>query len=234
MITRNDVIGKAADECMKELYSFVQPSVTWEDFLEENRIYRKREEEWNNLPKENKPKMVDYCGPLPCDFYYLPKETLENTVDSYKYAYKLNGRQELLDTIEILKKYCKDPIVVDYSKEEDGVERKGYKRTDNLETVLNTFIKPFLKESKHIDNLYDMVDEINISAELQRKFFNFLDMAGNFFKWDSDLNKFYGAIYLGACPSSNKETVIENWKKYRNTDIEIDESKYKEDNDWNE
>jgi hypothetical protein len=29
------------------------------------------------------------------------------------------------------------------------------------------------------------------------------------------------SIYLGASPSSNMQTVIDNWKKYRNTDIEI-------------
>ena len=45
-----------------------------------------------------------------------------------------------------------------------------------------------------------------------------------------DLNSFNTNVYLGASPNSNKEAVIENWKKYRNKDIEIDESKYNEEN----
>ena len=40
MVTRNKVLDIAVDECIKELYSLVQPSVTWEDFLEENRVYK--------------------------------------------------------------------------------------------------------------------------------------------------------------------------------------------------
>ena len=37
------------------------------------------------------------------------------------------------------------------------------------------------------------------------------------------------SVYLGPSPNSNKEAVIENWKKYRNKDIEIDESKYNDE-----
>ena len=46
------------------------------------------------------------------------------------------------------------------------------------------------------------------------KFFEFLDMAGNFFNWNGDLNSFYMSVCLGASPNSNKQAVIDNWKKY--------------------
>ena len=44
MITRRDVIADAADKCMKELYSLAQPTITWEDFIKENKEFIKREE----------------------------------------------------------------------------------------------------------------------------------------------------------------------------------------------
>ena len=43
------------------------------------------------------------------------------------------------------------------------------------------------------------------------------------------LNSFNVSVYLGASPNSNKKAVIENWKKYRNQDIEIDEEQIKKD-----
>ena len=59
------------------------------------------------------------------------------------------------------------------------------------------------------------------------KFFEFLDMAGNFFNWNREINSFGMSVYLGPSPNSNKDAVIKNWKKYRNTDIEIDEDAIK-------
>ena len=59
--------------------------------------------------------------------------------------------------------------------------------------------------------------------------FRFLDMAGNFYVWNYELNSFNTEVYLGCSPSSNKEKVIENWKLYRGKDILIDESVYIEE-----
>ena len=70
-------------------------------------------------------------------------------------------------------------------------------------------------------------DIINLANKLQDKFFEFLDMAGNFYNWNGDLNSFNTSVYLGVSPNSNKKAVIENWKKYRNIDIEIDEEQIK-------
>jgi hypothetical protein len=65
-----------------------------------------------------------------------------------------------------------------------------------------------------------------VAQELQKTFFEFLDMAGNFFKWNGYLEAFNYTIYLGASPYTNKQEVIDNWKKYRNQIIEINESEY--------
>jgi len=193
MITRKDILNRAVKECMEELYSHAFPHIKWEDFVEENKIYNKRKE-----------------GPKPYEFYYLPEEVIKDITNYYIDIYRLNQQQELLDIIEILKNYCKEPIIDKYIEGENGNSGyKGYERPDNLEKEIVKILGDVA-----IDNEY-------YQHSLQDKFFEFLDMAGKFFNWTSELHAFNNSIYLGVCPSSNKKAVIENWKKYRNRDIEI-------------
>lgn len=220
MITRRDVLADAIDKCTRELYSLAQPEVNYDDFVEENKIYLEKEKEYYSLPKDNRPSYHEYMGPKPYEFYYLPREIFKEIADSYVEAYKFDDKQEFLDTIKILKDYCDDPIIDKWIEEKDGPGYRGYDRPDNLTTQL-------------IDLIPDSgFDKFPIAESIKNKFFEFLDMAGNFYNWTRYLNGFNTYIYLGGTPNSNKEAVIENWKKYRNIDIEIDESKYnKEDDD---
>lgn len=220
MITRRDVIADAADKCMKELYSLAQPAITWEDFIKENKEFIKREEEYYKLPKENKISYKEFMGPKPYEFYYLPKEVLKEIVDNYIYAYEIDEHQNLLDTIDLLKKYCDDPIEEFYHPGEgENPGYRDYRHPDNLSTCLISELKEYANS--------DISEEIIYKAK--DLFFKFLDMAGKFYNSHWWLNSFNTTVYLGASPNSNKEAVIENWKKYRNKDIEIDESKYNEE-----
>ena len=240
MIDRRDVLSKAADDCIKELYSLAVPKVEWKDFVKQNEIYIKKHEEWEDYKKaekENKKLYKEYneklgwegktivecIGPKPYEFYYLPKEIFKDVVDNYVYAYEIDAHQRLLDTIEILKKYCEDPIKDKWIEGKDGNPgHKGYEHPANLrEEIIKTVISVNPKILKSIVR--------KISSKSCDKFFEFLDMAGEFYNWNSDLSAFNQTVYLGATPSSNKEAVIENWKKYRNKDIEIDEEQMKKD-----
>ena len=243
MINRNDVLSQACDECMKELYSFVQPSVEWEDFVKACKLYTKCYKEWDTYnraynDRKNNPekweklrklyekldwenKSINECiGPRPYEFYYLPKEIMKDICESYIHAYKIDHQQELLDTIETLKNYCKEPIVdkwIERNGDEPGY--RGYDHPDNLEKEIQKLIQEY--------NSSDVSKEI--SEKCCNKFFEFLDMAGNFYNWNRDLNAFNTTVYLGPSPNSNKEAVIENWKKYKGKDIEIDEEQIKKE-----
>jgi len=221
-MTRRDVLNNAVTECLKELYSWATPKIDWDEFIKENKIYNEKYKEWESL--KDKTPILEYCGPKPYEFYYLPAEIFNDIKESYVYAYKLNGQKELLDTIEILKNYCKEPIVDKYIEGENGFPgHRGYDHPDNLEKELQTKLREkagFSVTNTGIENL---------SKELQDKFFEFLDMAGNFFNWNGDLNSFYMSVCLGASPNSNKQAVIDNWKKYRKQDIEIDEEQIKKE-----
>lgn len=225
MLSRRDVLSIAANDCMKELYTLVQPAVEWDDFKKQCEEYSKKYKDWEKNRKTNpewKDKNIEDCiGPRPYEFYYLPKEVMKETVDYYIHAYRMNAQQEFLDTIDILKRYCEEPIIDKYIEEhvdEDGFKHPGYRSYDHPDNVITQISK-----------------ECNLTEDVAQQCWDivkvFLDMAGNFYKWNGDLNSFNATIYFGASPSSDKEDVIKNWKKYRNTDIEIDESKWDDDDE---
>jgi len=246
-MNRDSVLSRAVDECLKELYSYVQPTVSWNDFKYQNEVYSSKYESWEeyrkllrkkekeDLSKEElekfsifpvnwKDKSITECiGPRPYEFYYLPKEVLKDICNSYVHAYRLDQQQELLDTIKILKDYCKKPIVdkyIDDWTDETGLHHPGYRsydHPDNLEKEITKILGPEAEDNPyHVHKICD-------------KFFEFLDMAGKFYNWNRDLNSFNTSIYLGPSPYSNKDIVIENWKKYRNQDIKINEEQIKKD-----
>lgn len=226
-MTRNDVLTDAIDKCIRELYSLAQPSVNYDVFIEENKAYLEKEKEYYSLSENDRPTYYEYMGPKPYEFYYLPREVFKEIADSYVYAYRFDEKQEFLDTINLLKEYCKNPIVdkwIEFYK--DGTQapgHRGYEHPDSLEKELYKL----LRDKAEFSVTNGAIE--NLSKEVQNKFFEFLDMAGDFYNWNRDLNGFNMHVYLGGTPSTNKEAVIENWKKYRNTDIKIDESKYEEE-----
>lgn len=216
MKTRDEVLSQAAEDCLKDFYNYAFPKVSWEDFLKENQEYTKKYNEWEKL--ENKPPIKEFCGPKPYEFYYLPSDIFKDIALCYVHAYKMDTQQELLDTIKILKDYCKKPIVDKYIEGENGFPgHRGYEHPNNLEKELIEICEQHSHEP------------VNMAKEIQNKFFEFLDMAGKFFNWNRDLNSFNTTVYLGPSPNSNKQAVIDNWKQYRNKDIEIDEKQIKED-----
>ena len=224
MINRDDVLSKAINDCLKELYTLVVPKVTWEEFKEECKIYSEKYKKWESERKTNlksdKKSKIECIGPAPYEFYFLPREITKDICDSYVRAYKIDSQQELLNTIETLKNYCKEPIVdkyIDDWTDETGFHHPGYRsydHPDNLE-----------KEITKILTKYDDSMDSEQGEEIVKKFFEFLDMAEKFYNWTSELNAFNMSVYLGPSPNSNKKAVIENWKKYRNKDIEINEER---------
>ncbi len=240
MLTRSNILGEAVDKCMKELYSYAQPHIEWNEFVDENKRYSKKYKEWEEfkrieakanttneesiilcLHSDWKGKSCIECiGPRPYEFYYLPKEILKDIIDNYVYVYKIDNQQNLLDIIEILKNYCKEPIIDKWIEGENGFPgHSGYDHPDNLEKETN----------KLLCKQFNSPELSGISTKVTNKFFEFLDMAGKFFSWNSELNSFYQSVYLGCSPHSNKDIVIKNWKEYRGKDIEINEEEIKKE-----
>ena len=236
-MNRSKILKEAVDLCMKEIYKYAVPKVSWEYFIEENKSYSNEYREWESYKKykETNPELYkeynerldwegktlkECIGPAPYEFYYIPKDILKDIVDSYVSAYGMDQQQNLLDIIEILKNYCKEPIVDKYIEGENGFPGyRGYDHPDNLEKEIN----------KLLCKQFNSPELSGISNKVCNKFFEFLDMAGKFFNWNSELNSFNTSIYLGCSPNANKEQVIKNWKQYRGEDIEINEEQIKKE-----
>jgi len=218
MITRRDVLEKASMDCLKELYAHAQPVVDWDDFMQQNKDYSEKYKQWEEKIRNREIiSLEEFCGPKPFEFYYLPRKVFKEIADSYVDAYCIDSQQNLLDIIDILKNYCKEPIIDKWieGKDENDPGYRGYDHPNNLE--------------KELEKILHNTSTVRL---IQEKFFEFLDMAGQFYSWNRDLNAFNTTVYLGPSPNSNKEAVIDNWKKYRNTEITIDDSIYEEKDEW--
>lgn len=164
--------------------------------------YAQPKVDFDDFIKENKEYIENgEKGPRPFEFYYLPQNVFKDIVDSYIHAYRI--APELKSNIETIKGYLENPIRDKFIKKEGAPGYRGYENFAPLSEVIGS------------EN-YDKVKE-------------YLDEAGKFFQWNRMLQKFNMSVYLGASPNSNKDSVIENWKKYRNADITIDDSIYEDD-----
>lgn len=157
--------------------------------------------EWEDFVKQNKEWTEG--SPKPFEFYYLPEKVFRDIVDSYVHAYKIES--SLGAHIDLLLGYFLDPIIDTYVKKDDSPGYRGY---------------------EHIKPLGDLIGADNLAYV-----YDYANKAREFYSYNADLNNFNISIYLGATPNSNKEAVIQNWKKYRNTDIVIDDSAYDENLD---
>lgn len=173
MISRQNVLSIAVEECLKALYKEAQPKVTWEEFKQLNRDYKE--------------------GPKPFEFYYLDKDVMKEIVDCFAEAYRIPP--EFKDNMEVLKSYFEDPVKSTYYTDEDG---------------------PTMKSYEHFSPLKKIIGEDNYNKVLE-----YMKEAGDFYLWNGDINSFNMSVYLGPSPNSNKQAVIDNWKKYKGIDITI-------------
>jgi hypothetical protein len=82
MINRDDVLSKAVNDCLEELYTLVVPKITWEEFKEECKIYSEKYKKWESKRKINpeldKKSRTECIGPAPYEFYYLPRDIMKD------------------------------------------------------------------------------------------------------------------------------------------------------------
>ena len=116
---RQTLIEEAVERCMKELYSYAQPKVGWDDFMQQNKLYMekyrqwesymrskrnkdKQWEEWKSIHPDWENKTLDECiGLRPYEFYYLPKDVMKTICDSYVEAYEFDKQKNLEEIKDI-------------------------------------------------------------------------------------------------------------------------------------
>ena len=132
---------------------------------------------------------------------------MKDICDSYVHAYKIDNQQELLDTIETLKNYCKEPIVdkyIDDWTDETGFH-PGYRGYEKLKDIATIF-EDTLNANKDKSNA-------EIAKTLRELVIQRLNDCKNFYRFDREEGDFKASVALGASPTSNPETVRKYWKE---------------------
>ena len=114
-MTRKDVIERAIEECVNEMYTKAQPSITLEGL--------------KKLYKED----PDACW---YDYFYLNHKEADDIIEKYIAAYRI--RNEFHDDMDTVRKYLRDGGTKDkYIIPEDGSPGyRGYEKTPKLSELI--------------------------------------------------------------------------------------------------
>lgn len=91
-LSRNEIISNAILDFTKDCYKHAQPSVTWDEFLQQNREYIESGEK----------------GPRPYEFYYLPEKVFKELQEMYIDAYRI--APEFEDDCDTILQYLEKPV----------------------------------------------------------------------------------------------------------------------------
>jgi hypothetical protein len=202
MLERKEIIQRAFDDCMREMYAKSQPEADYDNLIQEYKD--------GKIGKEERIY----------DRHYLSQEEFLYIRNKYKEAYNIKSHWK--DDIEILEDYLnkgglKDKYIPE-KKDPDGFVHPGYRSSekvqplkDQIDEVITKFYggkKP--DQERLVDNLMETIMG-NISN------------CKDFYKFDAEESSFDCSIALGASPSGSAKNVKEWWKDNYNVDIEMEE-----------
>lgn len=200
MLDRNEIISKAIDDCMREMYAKSQPVG-----------------DFDQLVQDVKDGKIDKNERI-YERYYLSKDEFDYILQKYKDAYRFN--EEWSSNIELLEKYLREGGTKDKyiagETDESGFTRPGYRGYEKV---------PPLKEQ--ILNIVSKLDcsalPTKVTEDIYNKVMETIGCCKEFYKFDRENSVFSISVALGASPTSNKETVKRWWKENKGIDIKIEE-----------
>lgn len=193
-LDREQVIHKAYDECMVELYKKAQPSA---DFHEYVRKIKAKE-----ITKDDQVENPIYTR------HYLSEEETQYIIKKYCDAYRLNN--EFDDACDLLINDAQHPYMIDKFVEsytdDNGDFHPGcrdYEEIPPISKQINNELKKYFGEDINND----------VSTAIEQIFINFINSRKNFYHFDCEAERFKASLVLGPSPTSNKEMVMEYWEK---------------------
>ena len=205
LISRREIIEKATIDCLDEMYRRSQPSITWDEVIEQSRQNKDR-----HIWRE----------------HYLPQYLYMRILEKYMHAYRI--RDEWEDNIRVVEEYLekggtKDKYISAYT-DSSGYHpgHRGYEKVkpikEQIENILNNEftsgeVSPFVK-----DGIRDKIIEVVM---------NTISDCKEFYKFDREEMGFRMDI-SNYSPNSNMESVREF---YKDTDIVINEIPEEEEED---
>lgn len=146
VVSRDDVLSEAIDNCLDYMYRHSYPSITLEELKEEAKTYKPEE--------RDKAKLFER--------HYLPSRVHTFILEDFADAYEL--RSDLPNIIKVLKDYFKEPIVDKWIEEDGNVPgHRGYEHPE-----------PMAEEHyKEAEKYMDMANEFfNWNRDLNCLYFN--------------------------------------------------------------
>lgn len=204
MIDRSEIIDRAYNECLTEMYAKAQPSANFKELVESVKTGKINDDRENPIYER----------------HYLSYDEFHYILNKYVDAYNIKSKWE--SHTDIVKDYfdgkgMKD-IWVEGKINKDGEKCPGHRSSEEVPHIKQAF-KSILNSFKETNNFDDsFVDEI--SNELSKKVFTYLSNCQDFYRFDREESSFKASIALGCSPTSNKKGVIEYWKK-QGKEIEI-------------
>lgn len=195
MLDRKKIISKAYHDCMKEMYFKAQPSVDYDQLIDDVKSGKIGKDE------------TIYTR------YFLSVEEFRYILNKYIDAY--NMKEKWKSNIEVLEEYFEKGGIKDKwipGRIENGIHHTGHRGYEN--------VAPLKEQLDIILNEYNLYDE-NMCDKLYDTVMNTIKNCKEFYRFDREESDFSCAIALGASPTSNPETVKEYWKS-QGIDIDIE------------
>ena len=205
MLDREEVLCKAYEDCIREMFAKAQPMADFDNIIEEVKAGKIDEEK---------------DGPI-YDRHYLSAEEYKYILDKYMKAYRIES--EWKEDVEIVEEYLnkgghKDKYIEDW--EDEHGHHPGYRSYED--------VPPLKKHIRKIVDSYLENKELNqtrqeITDDITNKVMELINDCKNYYSFNVDEQKFRNTVCMRCSPIGSIETVKKWWKDHYNIDIEIEE-----------
>lgn len=199
MLSREDILERAYNECMTEMYAKSQPSANFNELLE----------------GVKNGTIIDTPNDKVFERYYLSYEEFHYILNKYVELYGMS--EKWTDYLETVERYFtgegRKDIWIGEKTDEDGNKHPGYRSSEAVPHIKDT-IYNILKQYINDSNTQEIRDKI------AKEVLSYVENCKNYYRYDREEHNFSARVALGCSPTTNKNSVIEYWKK-QGIDIEI-------------
>ena len=201
MLDREEVLYKAYEDCIREMFAKAQPAADWDNIIEEYKAGKIDEKK---------------DGPV-YDRHYLSSEEFKYILDKYMKAYRIES--EWTDDIKVLEDYLnnggrKDKYIEAYDDEYG--HHTGYRSSEKVKPIRDQIFDT-LSEDVSSGRRSQLADEIT------KVVMDDIATCKNYYSFNADELKFRNTVCMRCSPTGSSETVKKWWKDHYDVDIEIEE-----------
>lgn len=201
MLDREEVLSRAYNDCVREMFAKAQPAADLDNIIEEikaGKIDEKKD------------------GPV-YDRHYLSHEEFKYIMDKYMKAYRIES--EFKEDVSVVEEYLTNGGVKDKyvePHEDEHGYHPGYRSYED--------VPPLKKQILAIMKDFDCSEvAANVGEQIYDKVMETISLCKNYYSFNMDELKFRNTVCMNSSPSGNIETVKKWWKDHYDVDIEIEE-----------